>query len=739
MTNNWNTSAVCVTGEYTNYLTGTQYTNNSSFAEMYSYHPAGGVIAKQLYLSRQYPTSYGNYWTTQTTDIEVDYTYDNTGRTATTKYPMAAPSSWYNNGPGGEALGPITLTYGYDSMGRPASLTDNSGATGASWGQTSSPVDWVQNVQYDYAGRMTSMQAVVGSDYNSGSYVTSWATRTMAYNVNGQLASLSWSTNPDAYGRSSPAVGIQYNYSATQNNGQITQAVDTLSGETISYQYDLLKRLTSASSTPNSGASPAPSAWTQTYQYDGFGNLTAKVLNGTSTPIAVNSATNRLSNASYDANGNMTSGSGATLTYDESNRVFSAAETSGGIEYFAYTADNKRFYTYTTSGTEQLTFYGARGEKLGVYTIVPPNSYVGTPVSITPTATNIWFAGKLIVETGQMTYQDRLGTNRAIGVWDYYAPTGNGGRFYPYGDEITSTSNDHEKFATYTRDSYTGFDYADQRYYASTYGRFNTADQYQAGAGPKDPGSWNRYAYTGGDPVNRFDRTGRAWEEVCSGQDGESNDASCAGGGATFWASACPQLSQPGIAAWQDPAAMDPDPGCYTLPETSLPTTPTCDQELANSISALLTSRGSPLASYSGWFVAVGMLDNIDPRLLVAMSGAESGYGTSPVAQKDDNAFGSMVCQRAREGIWNCHPRQFSSFGQSISFTGDNVENQIYNKGNNTVAKLYSGLPGAYCVNQPGFPCSNGAGNITSIMVGLGGNPNSLGFPCPPPAAKPNQ
>jgi hypothetical protein len=44
----------------------------------------------------------------------------------------------------------------------------------------------------------------------------------------------------------------------------------------------------------------------------------------------------------------------------------------------------------------------------------------------------------------------------------------------PFGDEITSTSNDREKFATYTRDSYTGLDYADQRYFASTYGRYNT-------------------------------------------------------------------------------------------------------------------------------------------------------------------------------------------------------------------------------------------------------------------------
>jgi hypothetical protein len=33
-------------------------------------------------------------------------------------------------------------------------------------------------------------------------------------------------------------------------------------------------------------------------------------------------------------------------------------------------------------------------------------------------------------------------------------------------------------------------------------------DPYKASAGPRDPGSWNRYAYTRGDPTNRFDRAG---------------------------------------------------------------------------------------------------------------------------------------------------------------------------------------------------------------------------------------
>jgi RHS repeat-associated protein len=49
-------------------------------------------------------------------------------------------------------------------------------------------------------------------------------------------------------------------------------------------------------------------------------------------------------------------------------------------------------------------------------------------------------------------------------------------------------------------------DYADQRYYVS--GRFLNPDPYVASAGPGDPGSWNPYAYTRGDPINRTDPRG---------------------------------------------------------------------------------------------------------------------------------------------------------------------------------------------------------------------------------------
>jgi RHS repeat-associated protein len=58
------------------------------------------------------------------------------------------------------------------------------------------------------------------------------------------------------------------------------------------------------------------------------------------------------------------------------------------------------------------------------------------------------------------------------------------------------------------RNDYSKFGCADQRYYASTYGRFNSADPYVASGGPASPASWNRYSYTRGDPINRLDPHG---------------------------------------------------------------------------------------------------------------------------------------------------------------------------------------------------------------------------------------
>jgi uncharacterized protein RhaS with RHS repeats len=50
--------------------------------------------------------------------------------------------------------------------------------------------------------------------------------------------------------------------------------------------------------------------------------------------------------------------------------------------------------------------------------------------------------------------------------------------------------------------------HTNNRYYSNGFGRFMTPDPFTASAAPADPQSWNRYAYTRGDPVNRLDPSG---------------------------------------------------------------------------------------------------------------------------------------------------------------------------------------------------------------------------------------
>lgn len=68
---------------------------------------------------------------------------------------------------------------------------------------------------------------------------------------------------------------------------------------------------------------------------------------------------------------------------------------------------------------------------------------------------------------------------------------------------------------TFTPDSYTGLDYASQRFYASTYGRFNSPDPAWTSVISESSGTWNRYPYVAGDPINHHDPNGL---DPCSGQ-----------------------------------------------------------------------------------------------------------------------------------------------------------------------------------------------------------------------------
>ena len=208
----------------------------------------------------------------------------------------------------------------------------------------------------------------------------------------------------------------------------------------------------------------------------------------------MNASTNQLSGYAYDANGNQIS---TGYGYDAENRIVSA--NAGGTQYF-YDAQNKRVWQGNfTSGYlvgETVTMFGADGKMIATYGM----NLVGTVVSFNTAPARVYFGGKLVAystpgQTPVAVLQDRLGSV---------------GKYYPYGEERNAPQlgNDQVKFATYTRDSATGNDYADQRYYSSALGRFMTPDPSSQAAKPTSPQTWNKFAYANADPVNLHDPRG---------------------------------------------------------------------------------------------------------------------------------------------------------------------------------------------------------------------------------------
>ena len=295
----------------------------------------------------------------------------------------------------------------------------------------------------------------------------------------------------------------------------------------MTYTYDSLNRLATAAN--QTGFSPL---WGQSYSYDGFSNLTGVSVTQGSAPTL--SATYDVNNhaGGEDANGNPgniylpADGSSYAATYDVENRLTS---TGSGSIYYSYAPGNRRVWrgtgTWTTQSgsgsgqcntgqwsTDEVTFWGVNGQKLMTYNLTEsPNSYYG-PCDFSATAggTDYYFGSRLIKNAGGYVYSDRLGSI---------------GKFYPYGIERPSaTSNGKEKFTGYFRDSETGNDYAVNRYMTPGNGRFITPDPSKgAFANPANPGSWNLYAYTRGDPINRTDPRGLC--SVAGG--GYGDDATC--------------------------------------------------------------------------------------------------------------------------------------------------------------------------------------------------------------------
>jgi RHS repeat-associated protein len=429
----------------------------------YSYSSAGRTTGKRMVIKRS--PSWG---AAQTLNLDAGWGYDNEGRVTGVTYPTAI-DQWPNT-----ISYANSYSYSYDSMGRPIQLN----VTGP-WTTTAAS----QISQYNANDQIVSW--FHGGQFIPNDFINPLITETRTYNSMYQLTNISDTWETDNW--TPHSLSETYQYSANQNNGQITGMTEK-NGEVVSYQYDALKRLIQATS----------SAWgTQTYSYDGFGNMTSK--SGSFT-MNVDPATNRLLGLPagwyYDANGNLYEGN---WNYDVENRL-AYVDASGG-EYYAYDPSNKRvFKGQTNDSNGTYFFYGVDGKVMAEYTLdwfCDPNvsaCWTGSQTLAMDRVTeSAYLAGHKVLPTG---VRDRLGSMRDDG---HYSNK-------PYGENFTGGNADG--FATYYQDSSTQLHYADQRYYAATYGRFNTPDRYKASAGPSDPGSWNRYAYVASDPVNFGDMAG---------------------------------------------------------------------------------------------------------------------------------------------------------------------------------------------------------------------------------------
>ena len=429
--------------------------SSMQFIEQYAYSQAGQTLKKRLQVNETM-----HYYTTgnvlhddpKTVNLDATYTYNNEGQMTSVKYP---PTASYN----GMAIvytdGP-TYTYSFDAMHRPTGLTD----------QNSNTI--VNNVTYNAANKLLTFN-----------------TETRTYNNLNQMTRLQVTGNLD----------ISYNFPAGTNNGKISTQTDNLSGETVTYQYDSLNRLLSASSSQS---------WSETYGFDGFGNLLSKTPTGGAPTLsqAVDAATNHIVGQSYDGNGNQTSSPLGTLVYDAENRIKSMS--AAAVQY-KYDSRNKRIWqSILSSGnlSQEVYFYSVDGQKIGTYTIT---------LAFYSGMTNPQMTDNTGIKLATFFGSKRLGTYDRLGSAKFNSkrlPQS----FYPYGeDRGTIQPNDSLKFASYTRDTATGLDYADQRYYANNFGRFMSPDPYVANIGPARPQSWNRYTYAGGNPANFADPSGRVF------------------------------------------------------------------------------------------------------------------------------------------------------------------------------------------------------------------------------------
>jgi RHS repeat-associated protein len=377
--------------------------------------------------------------------------------------------------------------------------------------QVTYPSSRVVQQSYDAIGRLCAVgtsgsTCSTGTTYATG-YTYNAAQQLTGFNYGNSVAA-SFGFSPDrlqltsvSYAKSGTTLfGLTYSYGvAGSNNGLIASITDTVdNGRSANYSYDGLARLSTAVTTGSSGYPQWGLSWT----YDRYANRTDQNQTFGAPPmnhVIVSATTNRITGSpyAYDANGNMTNDGANTLVYDGENHATSA--TNGGSSG-TYTYDGGGLRVKKVSGST-TTVYIFSGSK-----VIAEYDNGAAPSS--PSREYIYSGTTLLAKidsSGTKYYHRDLLSNRL--VTDSSGNTAAQLGHYPYGESWYNASNDKLIFTSYERDSESGNDYAQARYYVNRLGRFSSVDPLSGNSA--DPQSLNRYSYARNLPAMATDPTGQ--------------------------------------------------------------------------------------------------------------------------------------------------------------------------------------------------------------------------------------
>lgn len=135
----------------------------------------------------------------------------------------------------------------------------------------------------------------------------------------------------------------------------------------------------------------------------------------------------------------------------------------------------------------------------------------------------------------------------------------------------------------------------------------------------------------------------------------------------------------------------------------------------ASDIDVYLASKGSPMTGQGAAFMASGGAWKVDPRLLVAIAGAES-------------SFGSVTCAPYNAWGWGCPdgPYDFTSWADGIDTVARGLRTGYLAEGRTTVAAIHQKYAPVAAANDPTGLNNYWTVNVSRFLVEQGGDPNDV-------------